>query len=67
MYLLLQEAGGIMSLADVYCRFNRARGMEVRLYVLVDCSVLEMGLVCSWSLLMMFPVLVGYLSIYSCQ
>ncbi|XP_062513845.1 vacuolar protein-sorting-associated protein 36-like isoform X2 [Corticium candelabrum] len=26
---LLQESGGIMSLADVYCRFNRARGMEL--------------------------------------
>jgi ESCRT-II complex subunit VPS36 len=25
----LEEAGGIMSLADVYCRFNRARGMEL--------------------------------------
>lgn len=25
----VQEAGGIMTLADVYCRFNRARGMEV--------------------------------------
>ncbi len=28
--LSTQEAGGIMTLADVYCRFNRARGMEVR-------------------------------------
>lgn len=25
----LQEANGIMTLADVYCRFNRARGMEL--------------------------------------
>lgn len=23
-----QDVGGIMTLADVYCRFNRARGME---------------------------------------
>ena len=27
-----QEAGGMMTLADVYCRFNRARGMEVLAY-----------------------------------
>lgn len=25
----LQECGGMMSLSDVYCRFNRARGMEL--------------------------------------
>lgn len=25
----LQKAGGMMTLADVYCRFNRARGMEL--------------------------------------
>lgn len=25
----LKDEGGIMSLADVYCRFNRARGMEL--------------------------------------
>ena len=24
-----QDAGGMMTLTDVYCRFNRARGMEV--------------------------------------
>ena len=24
-----QESGGIMTMADVYCRFNRARGMEL--------------------------------------
>lgn len=27
----LSECGGIMTLADVYCRYNRARGMEVGL------------------------------------
>lgn len=25
----LLECGGMMTLADVYCRYNRARGMEV--------------------------------------
>ena len=25
----LKESGGIMTLTDVYCRVNRARGMEV--------------------------------------
>lgn len=29
MWCVVQDEGGIMSLADVYCRFNRARGMEV--------------------------------------
>ena len=32
----LQEVAGIMTLADVYCRFNRARGMEVR-FISVAC------------------------------
>ena len=27
-----QEQGGIMTLTDVYCRVNRARGMEVVLF-----------------------------------
>ena len=27
--IYLQECGGIMTLTDVYCRVNRARGMEV--------------------------------------
>ena len=26
---LMQDEGGMMTLTDVYCRFNRARGMEV--------------------------------------
>lgn len=25
----VQESGGIMTLADVYCRYNRARGLDV--------------------------------------
>ena len=29
--LLFQEFGGLMTLTDVYCRMNRARGMEVSL------------------------------------
>lgn len=28
----LRERGGIMALSDVYCRINRARGLEVRTY-----------------------------------
>lgn len=27
--IYLQECGGIMTLTDVYCRINRARGMAV--------------------------------------
>ena len=33
-----------MSLADVYCRFNRARGMEVQELLLLDdklCSIID--------------------------
>ena len=29
----LSHCGGMMSLADVYCHYNRARGMEVGLVV----------------------------------
>ena len=29
----LSECGGMMTLADVYCRYNRARGMEVGLII----------------------------------
>lgn len=25
----LSECGGMMTMADIYCRYNRARGMEV--------------------------------------
>lgn len=28
-FTTLQESGGMMSLADVYCRINRARGLEL--------------------------------------
>ena len=26
---MMQESGGMMALTDIYCRVNRARGMEV--------------------------------------
>lgn len=29
-----QDAGGMMTLTDVYCRFNRARGMEVSYFII---------------------------------
>lgn len=29
VFVYFQECGGIMTLTDVYCRVNRARGMEV--------------------------------------
>lgn len=28
-FFLYQEVGGMMSMADVYCRVNRARGLEL--------------------------------------
>jgi len=30
---ITQEFGGMMTMSDVYCRVNRARGMEVSLYL----------------------------------
>lgn len=30
---IFQEYGGIMTLTDVYCRVNRARGMEVWAFI----------------------------------
>lgn len=28
--IIFQESGGVMTMTDVYCRINRARGIEVR-------------------------------------
>lgn len=43
MWCVLQECGGMMTLSDVYCRVNRARGLELLSPedILNACQVLE--------------------------